>query len=50
MTDILKTVKNRGKELSLILITMYMRAIFSIIRNTDMAFMNSMVENTKDSL
>jgi hypothetical protein len=50
MTDILKMVKNRERELSLILITMYMRAIFSIIRNTDMAFMNSMAENTKDSL
>jgi hypothetical protein len=32
MMDISKMVKNRERELSLILITMYMRAIFSIIR------------------
>ncbi len=43
-------VKNKEREFSLILIIIYMKAIFLIIKSMDMVFMNSMAENTQDSL
>jgi hypothetical protein len=50
MTEISKMVKNKEREFSLILIIIYMKAIFLIIKSMDMVFMNSMAENTQDSL